>query len=73
MMDKKKFCELLKAELNEEMEILEDTNFKELDSFGSLSSVLILQLVETHLSVKLNPRSFRKIKTVNEIFDAITA
>lgn len=65
------FCELLKSELNEEGTITSETNFKELENYGSLSAVAILQLVEDRFNVKLNPRGFRSINTVNDLMDAI--
>lgn len=69
-MTKDEFCVLLKNELGESTEITPETNFKDLDSFGSLSSVLVLQLIEDKLGEKLNPRNFRNIKTVNDIAEA---
>lgn len=71
-MTKEHFCELLRKELGEESEITPETNFKELGSFGSLTSVLVLQLVENELGTTLNPRSFRSIKTVNDIAEIVS-
>lgn len=65
------FCELLKSELNEEGTITYETNFKELENYGSLSAIAILQLVETHFNVQINPRGFRNIKTVQDLIEAI--
>lgn len=65
------FCELLQQELNEETAITPETNFKELESYGSLSAVLVMKLVEDQFDTELNPRSFRNINTVNDIADAI--
>ncbi|ALR31850.1 MULTISPECIES: acyl carrier protein [Chryseobacterium] len=65
------FCELLQQELNEETAITPETNFKELESYGSLSAVLVMKLVEDQFDTEINPRSFRNINTVNDIADAI--
>lgn len=70
-MTKKEFCEILQKELGEETTILPDTNFKELGSFGSLSLVMVLQLVENNLGEKINPRSFRTVKTVNDVAEIV--
>lgn len=70
-MTKEAFCALLQEQLNETESITPETPFKELDSYGSLSSVVVLQLIEEHFQVKLNPRSFRNIKTVNDIVTEI--
>ena len=70
-MNVEQFCELLKSELNEENTITSETNFKELENYGSLSAVAVLQLVETHFDVQVNPRSFRNIKTVQDLIEAI--
>lgn len=58
---------MLQQELGENEEITAETNFKDLDSYGSLSSVGIMDLIEKTFGIKLNPRSFRNIKTVNDI------
>ena len=68
-MTREEFCAVLKDELAEKTDITPETNFKNLDSYGSLSSVRVLQLIEDRLGVQLNPRNFRKIQTVNDIFD----
>ena len=68
-MTREEFCAVLKDELAEKTDITPETNFKNLDSYGSLSSIRVLQLIEDRLGVQLNPRNFRKIQTVNDIFD----
>ncbi|ASK31534.1 hypothetical protein CEY12_16060 [Chryseobacterium sp. T16E-39] len=65
------FCELLQQELNEKTTITPDTHFKELESYGSLSAVLVMQLVENRFDVSLNPRSFRSINTIDDLVGAI--
>lgn len=70
-MTKEEFCEVLKNELGELTVINPDTNFKELDSFGSLSFVVVVQLIEDQFQIKVNPRDFRKVKTVNDIATTI--
>lgn len=65
------FCELLRKELKEEGIITPETNFKELENYGSLSAVLVLQLVEDHFQVTINPRGFRAIQTVNDLVGII--
>ncbi|GAA5093156.1 hypothetical protein GCM10023210_23110 [Chryseobacterium ginsengisoli] len=65
------FCDLLKQELNETTNITSETNFKELESYGSLSAVLVMQLVENQFNVKLNPRGFRSVNTINDLVEAI--
>lgn len=65
------FCELLKEELNEKTTITPETNFKELESYGSLSAVLVMQLVENQFGLSLNPRSFRNINTIGDLTEAI--
>ena len=71
MMTKEQFLELIKTELKETGTIELDTNFKQLENYGSLSAVLILQLVEDNFDVKINPRSFRSINTINDLVNAI--
>ena len=70
-MTKEQFLELIKTELKETGTIELDTNFKQLENYGSLSAVLILQLVEDNFDVKINPRSFRSINTINDLVNAI--
>ncbi len=65
------FCELLKTELKEEVAITPETHFKELENYGSLSAVVVLQLVEDHFQVTLNPRGFRAIQSVNDLVEII--
>lgn len=65
------FCELLKTELKEEAPITPETNFKELENYGSLSAVVVLQLVEDQFQVAINPRGFRAIQTVNDLVEII--
>lgn len=67
------FCELIRTELKEESTINPTTNFKELENYGSLSAVVILQLVEDKFDVKINPRGFRSVNTVNDLVDIIGA
>lgn len=70
-MRKEEFCEIIRKELKEENVITPDTLFKELENYGSLSAVVILQLVETQFNVKINPRGFRSINTVNDLIEVI--
>ena len=70
-MNVEQFCNLLKDELKEQSAVTPETNFKELENYGSLSAVLVMQLVEDHFGVKINPRGFRSITTVNELVEAI--
>lgn len=71
LMKIEQFCDLIKEQLNEKTDLTPDTNFKNLESYGSLSAVLIQQLVEDQLGVKLNPRGFRSINTINELAETI--
>ncbi|MGS0748146.1 acyl carrier protein [Halpernia sp. GG3] len=70
-MTKEQFCEKLKEELGEISSISPETDFKNLESYGSLSAVLVLQLIENQFDIKLNPRSFRSLKTVNDIAESV--
>lgn len=65
------FCKLLQDEFKETSEVTPESHFKEFANYGSLSAVLMLQLVEDRFGVKLNPRGFRNINTVNDLVDAI--
>ncbi len=65
------FCDLLKAELKEAGTITPETHFKELENYGSLSAVLVLQLVEDQFQVTINPRGFRSIQSVNDLVEII--
>ena len=65
------FCELLKTELKEEGNLTPETNFKELENYGSLSAVVVLQLVDDQFQVTINPRGFRAIQTVNDLVEII--
>ena len=67
------FCELLQSELKEKEVITPETNFKELENYGSLSAILIMQLVENQFYMKINPRGFRSINTVNDLVEIIGA
>jgi len=67
------FCELIRTELKEEAAITPDTNFKELENYGSLSAVVILDLVEKKFDLKINPRGFRSINSVNDLVNVIGA
>lgn len=70
-MTKQEFCDILKKELGEDGAISPETNFKELSSFGSLSLVMVMQLIETNFNIKINPRNFRSVKTVNDISELV--
>ncbi len=70
-MQKQEFYKLLKEKLNESTDLEAETQIKELESYGSLSSLLILQLVEDSFEVKLNPRSLRKVDTTQDLMDLI--
>jgi len=65
------FCDLLKLELKEEGIITPETNFKELENYGSLSAIMVIQLVENQFDVKINPRGFRSINTVSDLMEII--
>ena len=71
MMNIQDFCELLQIELKEEHPITPETHFKELENYGSLSAVIVLQLVEDHFKVAINPRGFRSMQTVNDMVQII--
>lgn len=71
MMTKEQFIELIKTELKENALITLETNFKQLENYGSLSAVLVLQLVEDNFNIKINPRSFRSVNTINDFISAI--
>lgn len=71
MMTKEQFIELIKTELKENTLITLETNFKQLENYGSLSAVLVLQLVEDNFGIKINPRSFRSVNTINDLIGAI--
>ncbi|SDL85680.1 acyl carrier protein [Chryseobacterium taihuense] len=64
-------CELIRTELKEKEVISPSTHFKELENYGSLSAIVIIDLIEKKFGVKINPRSFRSINSVNDIVDVI--
>ncbi len=70
-MEKETFFVKLKDLFNEPSSLNEDTLFKELEGYGSLSALLVLNFVQEEFDKELNRRNFRKINTVKELMEEI--
>lgn len=52
-------------------EITADTYFRELEEWGSLTGLAILNAVSKKCNVSLTPTEFRSCETVKEVYDLI--
>lgn len=70
-MNKKNFFLRLQEDLELEMEITRDTNFKDLDGWDSMTAMVLIGLVNEEFSVTLNSDDIEKISTVNSLMERI--
>ncbi len=55
------------------IQLTEDTDFKALESFDSLTGMCIIVAMKDEFDKEISEAEFREIKTVNELYDLITA
>ena len=49
----------------------ENTNFRELEEWSSLSALNILSMIDEEYGVELDPDEMRKTNTIQELFDLV--
>lgn len=70
-MDKNKFLELLKEELEIESDLTLSTNFKELDEWDSMTAMLLIGVVSNEFDFNLTGDDISEITTVQTLIDKI--
>ncbi|WP_312697192.1 acyl carrier protein [Sphingobacterium mizutaii] len=72
-MDKNKFLELLKEELEIESDLTLTTNFKELEEWDSMTAMLLIGVVSNEFDFNLTGDDISEITTVQTLIDKIGA
>lgn len=54
-----------------ELELTADTNFKNLESFDSLTGMCIIVAIKDELGVEISEENFRKVTTIQTLFDLV--
>lgn len=70
-MNKNKFLELLKEELELESDLTLDTNFKELEEWDSMTAMLLIGVVSNEFDYNLTGDDISEITTVQTLIDKI--
>lgn len=73
MQDINMLLEVVKEQFTNASEIIlnTDTNFKQIDSFDSLTGMCIMVALKDEFDVEINEEQFRSIKTVKELYQLI--
>lgn len=56
-----------------EVELLPETNFRELDEWSSFTALCVMAMVEEEYDVQLNAAQMRQATTIQELFDIVKA
>lgn len=59
------------VEVDDASTVKPETNFRDLEEWSSLSTLSIIALADEEYGVELNPDTFRKAVTVEDLFNAI--
>ena len=67
-----KFIKLLGEAIEREDEIKMDDCFRDYDEWNSLAYLSIIAFIDENYNVQIEEDEFNKLKTVQDIFDAVT-
>jgi acyl carrier protein len=67
-----KFIDLLKEALEREDEIKMEDNFREYDEWSSIAYLSIIAFIDDEYDTQIEEADFRKLKTVQDLYDACT-
>lgn len=67
-----KFIKLLGEAIEREDEIKMDDYFRDYDEWNSLAYLSIIAFIDENYNVQIEEDEFNKLKTVQDIFDAVT-
>jgi acyl carrier protein len=71
-MDIQEFIEKFTEQLiDESVNISGITKFRDLDSWDSMTGMVVLLMIEENYNVKISPDLFKSLNTVQELFDHI--
>ena len=59
------------AELLENVEVREDTKFRELDEWDSLAALSTISTIDDEFGVTINNKDLRSVETVGELYDMV--
>ncbi|HEY0045914.1 MAG TPA: acyl carrier protein [Flavobacterium sp.] len=69
-MDKSVFLEKVKEQfLDLEGDISADSNFRDIDSYDSLTGMMIMVMIKDEFNVDITEAEYRSKKTVSELYD----
>ena len=67
-----KFKELLAEALEREDEIKMEDNFRDYDEWSSIAYLSIIAMMDDEYNVQLEEAEFKRLKTVQDMYDACT-
>lgn len=67
-----KFIDLLKEALEREDEIRMEDNFREYDEWSSIAYLSIIAFMDDEYDTQIEEAEFKKLKTVQDLYDACT-
>ena len=72
-MNKEKFIENVKSQFadSEEITLTMESNFKEIDSYDSLTAMTIMVMLKDDYNVDISDKDFLSIGTVQELYDFV--
>lgn len=72
-MNEKKFLENFIAEFEEEpnIEIDFNTKFKDLDGWDSMTSMMIITMIDENYNVVISPDEMKQLSTIKELYNLI--
>ena len=72
-MNTQEFLEKLQDEFEEDNALTLETNFKELESYDSMSILSLIVFIDENFGKKLDTKQFKDVKTLQELKDLIGA
>lgn len=75
MISIKEFIEKLEEEFDdvESGSLTNDTNYREIENWGSMHALIIIALVDTEWDVSLNGSDLKSTNTIQELYDKVVA
>ena len=67
-----KFLELLADALEREDEIKMEDEFRDYDEWGSIAYLSVIAMMDEEYNVQMEEADFRKLRTVQALYDACT-
>lgn len=67
-----KFIDLLREALEREDEIKMEDNFRDYDEWNSLAYLSIIAFLDDEYDVQIEEAEFKQLKTVQDIYDAVS-